>query len=70
MTCAGKCVSTAPPAIRQQYEEIQACSVGVCAASDEPCRCDQECFNGGMCFDLVEDCDQGVGDPWCEIRCH
>jgi hypothetical protein len=70
MTCAGKCVSTAPPAIRQQYEEIQACSMGACPQQDEPCRCDQECFSGGMCADLVETCDDAVSDPWCDVRCH
>ena len=70
MTCAGKCVSTAPPAIRQQYEQIQACSMMACSQQDEPCRCDQECFAGGQCFDLVEDCDDAVSDPWCDVRCH
>jgi hypothetical protein len=70
MACAGKCVSTAPTAVRQQYQEIQACSMVACPQQDEPCRCEQECFADGMCFDLVETCDDGVGDPWCDVRCH
>jgi len=70
MACAAKCVSSAPTAVRQQYQEIQACSMGACPQQDEPCRCEQECFADGMCFDLVETCDDGVGDPWCDVRCH
>jgi hypothetical protein len=68
--CAGKCVSSAPARVRQQYEEIQGCSMGACPAQDRPCRCDQECFFGGQCFDLVEQCDEGIGDPICDVDCH
>lgn len=68
--CADKCVSTAPTAIRQQYQEIQACSSSACPTQEEACRCEQECFNMGQCFDLVDACDEGVSDPWCDVRCH
>jgi hypothetical protein len=70
MTCAGKCVSSAPTAIRQQYQEIQACSMMACPSQDEPCRCEQECFNMGQCFELVDACDEALSDPWCDVRCH
>jgi hypothetical protein len=68
--CADKCVSTAPTAIRQQYQEIQACSMSACPTQEEACKCEQECFNMGQCFDLVDACDEGVSDPWCDVRCH
>jgi len=70
MSCASKCVSSAPAAARQQYEEILACSKGPCPTQEEDCRCTEECFNGGQCFDLVDACDEGVSDPWCDVRCH
>jgi hypothetical protein len=69
MGCAGKCVSMAPTTVRQQYQEIQACSMGACPQQDEPCRCEAECL-GGMCSDLVDVCDDAVADPWCDVRCH
>jgi hypothetical protein len=68
--CADKCVSTAPAKIRQQYQEILTCSMAACPGQDEPCRCDQECFNDGQCFELVDACDEAVSDPWCDVRCH
>jgi hypothetical protein len=69
-TCAARCVSTAPSAARQLYDQAQACSQQVCPTQDIECRCDQECFGGGACHEIVDECDEAISDPFCDGPCH
>jgi hypothetical protein len=68
--CASRCVSAAPAAARQQYDEIHMCSLAACPQQDEDCRCNQECLAGGQCSDMVDVCDEAISDPWCDVKCH
>jgi hypothetical protein len=68
--CASRCVSTAPAAARQKYDEAHTCILSACPDQDEDCRCNQECFAGGTCTDLVDTCDDAVSDPLCDVKCH
>jgi hypothetical protein len=64
--CAGRCVSSAPMAARTLYEMIRTCSVRECPTQDTSCRCDHECYGGGECSDMVEQCDEAGPDLFCD----
>jgi hypothetical protein len=68
--CATACASAAPTAARAKFSEVQSCSQGACPDGDAVCRCMEECYVGGMCTDVVDDCDEAVSDPFCDILCH
>lgn len=68
--CASACVSTAPGVARQQFNEAQMCSLGVCEAQDIECRCREECYEGGTCYQIVEECDEAASDKFCDGPCH
>jgi hypothetical protein len=65
-TCAGKCVSSAPAAAQSLYKMIQMCSLRACPDQDLSCRCENECQGGGQCADMVDECDQGNPDDFCD----
>jgi hypothetical protein len=65
-TCAMRCVSTAPAADQALYKMIQMCSLQACPTQDQSCRCDNECFGGGQCTDLVDQCDMADPDAFCD----
>jgi hypothetical protein len=64
--CASKCVSQAPAAAQSQYRMIQTCSAQACPDKDLSCRCENECQGGGQCADLVDECNQGNPDDFCD----
>src|SRR5262245_58434108 len=68
--CADRCVSSAPAAARTAYDKVNVCSKKECPTGDESCRCGAECFVPGPCTDLVDDCDQGYSDDFCQETCH
>jgi hypothetical protein len=68
--CAARCQSSAPARARQQYDEAHACSLRVCPNQEPDCRCIEECLGGGTCSQLVDECDEAVSDPFCDVRCH
>jgi hypothetical protein len=68
--CAARCVSSAPTAARALYQQAQACSAGACDQGDIACRCEQECDATGSCYDIVNECDEAVSDPFCDGPCH
>lgn len=69
--CAQSCVDQAPAAARTKYQEVTACSKQACAEDDVPCRCDRECFEGGACLNVVDECREGVeDDTFCDELCH
>jgi hypothetical protein len=68
--CAKNCVSAAPAAARGQFNDAQECSTNACPTQDADCRCTEECLGGGRCSELVDECDEAISDPFCDIRCH
>ena len=64
--CASRCASTAPADARTLYDKIRACSVKSCPTQDISCRCDNECYGGGDCTDLVDECDMSNPDKFCD----
>jgi hypothetical protein len=64
-TCATRCVSTAPAAARALHEMIRACSAQACPDQDISCRCEQECQGGGLCAEMVDLCNDGDPDDYC-----
>jgi len=69
-TCADRCAAGAPAAARAKYMMARSCSLQQCPDEDVICRCNEECYFGGVCYDLVDECDEGVSDPFCDIPCH
>lgn len=67
-TCAMRCVSTAPAADQALYRMIRTCSMQACPAQDQSCRCEHECFGGGQCSTLVEQCNLADPDTFCDPR--
>jgi hypothetical protein len=70
MNCAKNCVSVAPSAARAQFNDAQECSLNACPNQDPDCRCTEECLGGGACAEIVDECDEAISDPFCDIRCH
>jgi hypothetical protein len=71
MACQMYCISSAPMAAQNAYKDVQACSKAACPKQDADCRCQEECFAGGSCFDLIDaDCDMGGSDDYCDEECH
>jgi hypothetical protein len=69
--CSDGCVAQAPAAAQALYRMVTTCTMDACKPTlDEDCRCTHECFNGGLCFDAVDTCDDGVSDLLCEELCH
>lgn len=68
--CAMRCVSGASQPARTPYQLVEMCTMRQCPTGDEGCRCDNECFSDGMCFDLAVECANGEADPMCEELCH
>jgi hypothetical protein len=64
--CATRCVSQAPAAAQALYKMIQMCSTQACPDHDLSCRCENECQGGGQCADMVDQCDQGNPDDFCD----
>jgi hypothetical protein len=68
--CAARCVSGAPMAARQQWQQANACSMQACPnQADVDCRCMAECL-GGDCTQVVDVCDDAASDPFCDMQCH
>jgi hypothetical protein len=65
-TCASKCVTQAPAAAQALYKMIQMCSMQACPDHDPSCRCENECQGGGQCAEMVDECNQGVPDDFCD----
>jgi hypothetical protein len=68
--CAERCVSGATAAALPAYRTLEMCTRRQCPTGDEGCRCDQECYSDGMCFDLAVECANAASDPMCEELCH
>lgn len=68
--CAALCVSSAPAVARAQYNQAQMCSAQVCPTQDIECRCAEECFIGGNCQQIVDECDEASSDRFCDGPCH
>jgi hypothetical protein len=64
--CAMRCVSSAPATARDLYMMIQTCSKMACPQQDLSCRCDNECFGGGQCTELVDKCNGADPDNFCD----
>jgi hypothetical protein len=65
--CAMRCVSTAPTAAQSLYQMVTMCSAQACPKQDMSCRCDQECFGGGACMDVVDQCNNSAEpDNFCD----
>jgi hypothetical protein len=64
--CASKCVSQAPAAAQTLYKMIQTCSMQACPDRDLSCRCENECQGGGQCDPLVDQCNEGNPDDFCD----
>jgi hypothetical protein len=69
-TCAARCVAAAPQAARGLYQQAKACSENACPTQDPDCRCMEECHGGGMCTEVVDECDEATSDPFCDGPCH
>ena len=70
--CAQRCVDQAAASgPRDPPESADVQPRGLCAADDMECRCEQECFGGGACLDLVDECGrtQGEEDLFCDGLC-
>jgi hypothetical protein len=68
--CAARCFSAAPGVARAQFSEAQMCSAQVCPTQDTECRCAEECFTGGNCQQIVDECDEASSDKFCDGPCH
>jgi hypothetical protein len=69
-TCAAHCLSSAPAAARQQWQQGNSCSMQACPNQDDiDCRCMAECL-GGDCTQVVDECDNAASDPFCDEQCH
>jgi hypothetical protein len=64
--CAMLCVSTAPAAAQALYQMIRTCSMQACPTQEQSCRCDHECYGGGQCESLVQQCDLADPDTFCD----
>jgi hypothetical protein len=68
--CAGRCVSSAPQAARALFNQAKSCSENACPTQEPDCRCIEECHGGGMCTEVVDECDEAISDPFCDGPCH
>jgi len=68
--CAGRCVSSAPQAARALFNQAKSCSENACPTQEPDCRCVEECHGGGMCTEVVDECDEAISDPFCDGPCH
>jgi len=68
--CAGRCVSSAPQAARALFNQAKSCSDNACPTQEPDCRCIEECHGGGMCTEVVDECDEAISDPFCDGPCH
>jgi hypothetical protein len=64
--CAMRCVSTAPAVAQALYQMVRTCSMQACPTQEVSCRCDHECYGGGQCESLVEQCDLADPDTFCD----
>jgi hypothetical protein len=67
--CAQRCVDQAPAAARSLHQRAVACSLEGCAADDINCRCERECYGGGACIDVVDECRAFTEDLFCDELC-
>jgi hypothetical protein len=65
--CAARCASQAPAAAQALYKQIRDCSGKACPdQTDIACRCENECYAGGQCSELVDQCDDADPDMFCD----
>jgi hypothetical protein len=69
--CAARCVSGAPRAAQDLYNMIRTCSLANCplmpdGTQDVACRCENECYGGGPCSDMVTQCLGDKTDTFCD----
>jgi hypothetical protein len=65
--CAGRCIAAAPADAQALYKKIHDCSLKACPDQTmTDCRCENECYGGGECTDLVDECDMSTPDFFCD----
>ncbi len=67
--CESTCVAGAPAEAQVKLKAVNACSMKVCPQNDITCRCGVECMMPSDCADLLDQCTDGLEDPFCAAYC-
>jgi hypothetical protein len=63
--CIQSCIDRGSPAGRAVFDQVVACSLEACPTGNIDCRCEIECYAGGACIDLVDECTQSLQENFC-----
>jgi hypothetical protein len=63
--CAARCLDRAETPARDVYDRVVTCSTQACPTGGIDCRCDNECYAGGACLDVVDECTQSLQEGFC-----